>query len=441
MFVCIFDANKLRRFNYIIMDISVVVLLVGLLIFGSFFFNRIFSSLRVPSALFFIIVGVIIGFYVDPNLYFGDIGGAFAALTLNVIIYHVGKRFNFKNIKTVPTRALPFTLLNVFFTIIFIAGAARFIGKMDWTASLFLAFILSGTSSVIILPIAQSLKLKDKSRKTLAYESVFTDVVCIVGGLIFFEYIMHGGNATVGVSGQVAESILFGLLSGVIAGVLWVLVLISMKQVTHTMFASLAFILIIFGASTLIGFNGGFAVLAFGIMAGNIDHNLFKKWFATGMTDKAKEYSSNENHFLEEVILLIQTYFFVYMGMMLEYYSTLVFLIALVLMVILVLLRWVSVRAFASKGIDYKERIIMSVLLPKGIIPAVMATFAFEMGINEGVKIMQFAYAIIIISLFVSSVLIAIARKDPEYFGRVKNKMLSHSKSDKDVDNNPPEEN
>jgi NhaP-type Na+/H+ or K+/H+ antiporter len=423
------------------MDIAVVVLLVGLLIFGSFFFNRIFSSLRIPSALFFIVVGVVIGFYVDTDLYFGDVGGAFAALTLNVIIYHVGKRFNFRNIRTVPTRALPFTLLNVFFTIVLIAGAARFIGKMDWTASLFLAFILSGTSSVIILPIAHALKLKDKSRKTLAYESIFTDIICIVGGLIFFEYIIHGGETSTAVSGKVAESVLFGLLSGVIAGVLWVLVLISMRRVTHTMFASLAFILIIFGASTLIGFNGGFAVLAFGIMAGNIDHNLFKGWFTSGMRDKAKEYTLNEKHFFDEVILLIQTYFFVYMGMMLEYYSTLVFLIALILMVSLVLLRWVSVRAFVSRGIDYKERIIMSVLLPKGIIPAVMATFAFEMGLNGGLEIMQYAYAIIIISLFVSSVLIAIARKDPEYFGRVKDKMLNHGKTDKDDDNNPTEEN
>lgn len=133
----------------------------------------------------------------------------------------------------------------------------------------------------------------------------------------------------------------------------------------------------------------------------------------------------------DEIILLIQTYFFVYMGMMLEYYSTLVFLVALVLMIILVLLRWVSVRAFASKGIDYKERIIMSVLLPKGIIPAVMATFAFEMGLYQGLEIMQYAYAIIIISLFVSSILIAIARKDPEYFGRMKDRMLKSGRNEK----------
>lgn len=413
------------------MDIPVVVLLVGLLIFGSFFFNRIFSSLSIPSALFFIVVGIVIGFYIDPELYFGDIGGSFAALTLNVIIYLVGKRFNFRNIKTVPTRALPYTLLNVFFTIVLISGAAHFIGKMDWTAALFLGFILSGTSSVIIVPIVQALKLKDKSRKTLTYESVFTDVICLIGGLIFFEYIVHSQETGASTTGMVAESILFGLLSGVIAGVLWVLVLISMKRVKNTMFASLAFILIIFGASTELGFNGGFAVLAFGMMAGNIDQNPFKRWFPQRMTDKAIEYTTNEKNFFDEVILLIQTYFFVYMGMMLEYYSTLVFLVALVLMIILVLLRWVSVRAFASKGIDYKERIIMSVLLPKGIIPAVMATFAFEMGLYQGLEIMQYAYAIIIISLFVSSILIAIARKDPEYFGRMKDRMLKSGRSEK----------
>jgi potassium/hydrogen antiporter len=225
-------------------------------------------------------------------------------------------------------------------------------------------------------------------------------------------------------SGLVAESVLIGILFGLVAGILWVVVLISMHKVKNTMFASLAFILILFGTSELIGFNGGFAVLTFGIMSGNLDQKPFNKWFSQKMAEKAREYSSNEQHFFDEISFLIQTYFFVYMGMQLENYSLLVFLICLIVVVGLVFLRWVSVKAFTSKQIDYKERLIMSILLPKGIIPAVMVTFAYETGLAMGLEIMQYGYAVIIISLFVSSVLILIAQKDPMYF----NRMLKHHK-------------
>jgi NhaP-type Na+/H+ or K+/H+ antiporter len=414
------------------MDIPVVVLFVGILIFASFYLNKFFVNMKVPGALFFILVGIILGLFIDKNRCFGHVGGAFAALTLNVIIYMVGKRFDFKNIRRVPSRSLPFSLFNVIITLILVSGVARFVGDMDWISSLFLGFVVSGTSSIIIVPISYMLKLKDESRKTLIYESLITDVICLVGGLIFFEFIFHNTNGDFPLAASVSKSVLLGLFSGVVAGFLWVFVLMSMKQMKHTMFASLAFILMLFGASELLGFNGGFSVLAFGIMAGNINQRPFNKWIPKRMTENAKEHTKNEKDFFEEIITLIQTYFFVYMGMQMEYYNAWVFLIALILMVVIVFMRWVSTKMFASKGTDYKERLIVSVLIPKGIIPAVMVTFAFEMGLDGGLKIMQYGYAIIIISLLVSSILITIARKDPMYFDRIKNKVLSTGKQKED---------
>ncbi|MFW5767919.1 MAG: cation:proton antiporter, partial [Bacteroidota bacterium] len=229
----------------------------------------------------------------------------------------------------------------------------------------------------------------------------------------------------------VAKSVLLGVVSGLIAGALWMLVLRSLKHVNNTMFSSLAFILMLFGASELVGFSGGFAVLTFGIMSGNINHKPFKNWFTEKMTEKARDYTINEEGFFEELLMLIQAYFFVYMGMQLEYYSTWVFLIALILVVIFALLRWVSIKTFSSKGLDYKEMIIMSVLSPKGIIPAVLVTLAYEMGVIDGLQIMQYGYSIIIVSLIVGAILVSIARKDPSYFSRMGSRMLNTGKQSK----------
>lgn len=410
------------------MDIPVVILLLGILVFASFYFNRFFLKLRIPSALFFIISGIIIGYFVNEEKYFGDIGGAFAAITLNVIIYMTGKRFNFKNIRKVSGNSLFFSLFNLIVVLILVTFATRFIAQMSWISSLFLGFVLSGTSSVLIVPIVKALKLKDKSRKIIIYESLLTDVICLTGGLIFLQFISHKQLGNYPLAGYVAKSVLLGILSGFIAGVLWMTVLRTLKYVNNTMFASLAFILILFGASELIGFNGGFAVLAFGLMSGNINHYPFKNWFTEAVAKKARDYTINEQSFFDELLMLIQAYFYVYMGMQMEYYNTWVFLIALILVGIFALLRWVSIKLFAAKDIDYKEMIIMSVLSPKGIIPAVLVTLAFEMGVNDGLEIMQYGYSIIIVSLIVGSVLVSIALKDPMYFSRVGSKMLNSGK-------------
>lgn len=413
------------------MDIPVVILLLGILIFGSFYFNRFFISLRIPSALFFIVAGIVIGFFVEDDMVWGNLGGTFAAITLNVIVYMVGKRFNFKNLRRVPGNSPGFSVFNIVVGLTLVTLVARFVANMEWVSSIFLGFVVSGTSSVLIVPIVQALKLKEKSRKILIYESLLTDIICLVGGLIFLGFIRHTQLGNTPLAGFVAKSVLLGVVSGLIAGALWMLVLRSLKHVNNTMFSSLAFILMLFGASELVGFSGGFAVLTFGIMSGNINHKPFKNWFTEKMTEKARDYTINEESFFEELLMLIQAYFFVYMGMQLEYYSTWVFLIALILVVIFALLRWVSIKTFSSKGLDYKEMIIMSVLSPKGIIPAVLVTLAYEMGVIDGLQIMQYGYSIIIVSLIVGAILISIARKDPSYFSRVGSRMLNTGKQSK----------
>ncbi|HKK67184.1 MAG TPA: putative sulfate exporter family transporter, partial [Bacteroidales bacterium] len=426
---------------YEVMDIPIVILLLGILVFASFYFNRFFIRFRIPSALFFILVGIVLGLFVNEKRYFGDLGGAFAAITLNIIVYMVGKRFNFKNLKRVPGNSLMFSLFNVIVGLVLVTFAARFIAHMEWVSSIFLGFVISGTSSVLIVPIVHALKLREKSRKILIYESLLTDIICLIGGLIFLDFIWHTQLGNVPLSGFVAKSVLLGIASGLIAGALWMFVLRTLKDVNNTMFASLAFILILYGASELIGFNGGFSVLTFGIMSGNINHKPFKNWFTEKMTEKARNYTLNEQGFFEELLMLIQAYFFVYMGMKLEYYSTGVFLVALILVVIFALMRWVSIQAFSAKNLDYKEKIIMSVLSPKGIIPAVLVTLAFEMGVIDGLEIMQYGYAIIIVSLLVGSILVTIARKDPSYFSRVSGRMLNPGKHNQDDLQNTSESN
>lgn len=414
------------------MDLPISVLILGLLIFSSYFLNKVFAVLRIPSALLLILAGWVIGLFFDQADYFGQLGGPFAAIALNVLIYIVGKRFNMKNLKRVPRFSLVFTLFNVLLCFILFSLAGHYMLKLSWLSAVFTAIVMCGTSSLIIFPIIQKLRLKERSRKIMIYESLLTDMFCLTGGLIMLEWMQIDTASDANTTLMLLRNILIGVLVGSLAGITRGSFMKFTGTARSSIFASLGYILVLYGLSELLGFNGGFAVLCFGIISGNLDHMPASRIFPENMKKRARIYAKNERGFFEELIQIIQVAFFIYLGMQLEYYSAGVILTAILLVVLLVVVRWLAVHLFVAKQMEKSEILIMSILSPKGIIPAVLATMAWEMGSAEGMDIMQFGYMVILVSLLVNTILIAIARKDPQYFDRIRNKIFKPNEQKED---------
>lgn len=77
-----------------------------------------------------------------------------------------------------------------------------------------------------------------------------------------------------------------------------------------------------------------------------------------------------------------------------------------------------NVSLFVSKCIPKHERTIMSVMGPKGLVPAVLASLPLQRGLPNGEVILDLGYSIVLFSIVICSLLVFILTLNPHLFSR-----------------------
>jgi NhaP-type Na+/H+ or K+/H+ antiporter len=276
--------------------------------------------------------------------------------------------------------------------------------------------IVGGTSAAVVVPILNQLKLGKKAGTVLLLESAFSDVLCLIVGLAALEA-MKAGTLEIGsIMNTIWKSFLFAALIGIGAGLIWSLLLNLVRELKNSMFTTLAFVFLVYGIIESLSLNGGIGAISFGIVLGNANSlgntNVWKKVFrfdAAGL-------NNHEQNFYSEIVFILQTYFFVYVGVMIEFGSVSIYLLTILLMSMILLTRPLGVRWFVRKEVSVSDRTIMSIMSPKGLVPAVLASIPLQLGMSSGQTIAELGYSIVLISIVVSSILIMIGSKDPLAF-------------------------
>jgi cell volume regulation protein A len=78
-----------------------------------------------------------------------------------------------------------------------------------------------------------------------------------------------------------------------------------------------------------------------------------------------------------------------------------------------------SIKLFAGKKIPGSELAIMSIMTPKGLVAAVLASIPMQQNLAFGDKIMDLGYSIVLLSIVICSVLVIILSKDPLFIKKV----------------------
>ena len=63
----------------------------------------------------------------------------------------------------------------------------------------------------------------------------------------------------------------------------------------------------------------------------------------------------------------------------------------------------------------------MSIMSPKGLVPAILASIPIQMGITGGEEIQSLAYAVVLLSILICGILVIILSNDPLAIGYLKN--------------------
>lgn len=380
---------------------SVLIALAAIVIV-SYLFNLLAKKTRVPSVLMLLGTGIILGAFgkyfdfpqpnVQPSLeILGSIG-------LIMIVLEAALDLEFsKDRRSLVGRSFILTLLEMGFTVFFLAGLFHVGMDAPWENAILYAVPLSILSSAIVIPSIEYFK-KDL-KEFMIYQSTFSDIL----GIMLFYFLVEGFENP---SGNATEWLLqFGWSFGisVIVSAVFSYLLVIMLQNIKTqlkLFLLISALILLYAVGKLLHLSSLLVILIFGMILNN------PQLFFPGRLRrllKANIVSSLLKDFkliTRETAFIVRTFFFVVFGYSIDLSSLgnpLVIFFAVLSLIGIYQIRKVSVLWTVKN-----PSTLLNYLAPRGLI-----TILLFYAIPANMSIDQFDNGILLYIILVSSSIMA----------------------------------
>ena len=398
-------------------QIGLTIAIIGLLIFTAHLFSEIFSRKRIPDVLFLIIIGLLIGpvfHWLSPES-LGNAGSLFSGITLVTILFESGTQLRFTALKDSFRGALRLTALNFVLSAVAIWLVGWLILELDPIVSMILGCMLGGTASAVVIPIVRQMHMSEKPAIMLILEAAIGNVFSIVLALALMQAIKSRHVEFGAILGDIFSSFILATVMGLFGAIFWALILDKVRNIKYSILTTPAFVFIIYGINEWMGFSGAIAALAFGIGMANID-SIYNAWLKKFIKKVPVNLNETERSLFSELVLLLKTFFFIYVGISIQLKQWQPIIIGLGISILLFIIRIPAVRFAISKkeGIPEKEVVFMSALNPKGLTAAVLATQAiiYIPEMETALFVRNIVFAVILFSIVINSILIPLIDKE-----------------------------
>ena len=398
-------------------EIGLTIAIIGLLIFTAHLFSEIFSRKRIPDVLFLIIIGLLIGpvfHWLSPES-LGNAGSLFSGITLVTILFESGTQLRFSALKESFKGALKLTALNFILSAVVIWLVGWLVLKLDPAVSMILGCMLGGTASAVVIPIVRQMRMSEKPAIMLILEAAIGNVFSIVLALALMQAVQSKHLEFGAILGDIFSSFILATVMGLLGAIFWALILDQIRNIKYSILTTPAFVFIIYGLNEWMGFSGAIAALAFGIGLANID-GIYNAWLKKFITKVPVNLNETERSLFSELVLLLKTFFFIYVGISIQLKRWEPIAIGLGISILLFIVRIPAVRFAISKkeGIPEKELVFMSALNPKGLTAAVLATQAliYIPDTEKALFVRNIVFAVILFSIVINSILIPVIDKE-----------------------------
>lgn len=356
-------------------------LLGGLLVLA-YLANRFSRRTRVPDVVVLLVCGMLLGpvlHWIDAAR-FPDVMRGVGTLALILILFAAGLELNLRRALKQFMAGMVLAVLSYGLTFGCVAYfSIRWLG-MHTMPALLVAAPLACISGSIVLPILDQLDLRHDLKTTLVIEAAFGDGLGALGvsvllGLVGGHTATQSGGAILGgVFALFLFKFFLAFVIGVVAGVLWVKLLphISDKQFWQVL--TFAAVLMVYSATNAVGGSDLFAVIVFGAtLASLLDPQNSLQEF--GFEIMAVGQSDQIHSFHSELAFLVRSFFFVLLGAMISFHGLRKQLLtSLGILAVLLVVRFVAVMCsrMAWRGTSSREREFATLLIPRGLITAVL---------------------------------------------------------------------
>lgn len=387
-----------------------VVLAIGLFVFAAYFFKAVFDRTGAPDVLMLMVCGLLLGpllGWVTPEE-FGRAGGVLATLALVVILFESGVDLDLASLKPAMAATLTITLSTFVFTALVVAGMGWFLAGLAPMAAALLGAILAGTSSAVVIPLVQGLGVQGSTRTVLVLESALTDVLCIVAVFMLLDALTQGATTPGHVAWVFLETLFVAALIGLLAGAAWLAVLRRARRLRHGGYGSVAMCFVVYGLTERAGFSGAIAAIAFGVVLAN--GRRFAAASGVLRPGIFAAFSSREHGFLKEIIFVLKTFFFVYLGISMRIEDTAALTVGLAMVAVVFAGRHLLAAWLVERSEPARHAALVAAMAPKGLAAAVLAALPAQRGVPEGATIQAIAYAVVLFSILATALLITAQR-------------------------------
>ncbi len=393
------------------MEIAISIIFVGLLVFLAYFFSWLFSFVRIPDVLMLIAIGILIGpvFNLVHPTFLGEAGNIMVMLILVMILFEGATKLKIKSLKKAALGTLSLALISFLLTMTGVGLLLWKFANLPTISSFLIGAIVGGNAAAVVVPLIEKMKIKEESKTTLFLESGLTDVLSIVFAFAFVASFEIGRLYIDSVVFNIVKNLFMAIIIGGTSALVWSLFLNKIHDIKNSSFATLAFVFIIYGITESLGFSGLISIIICGIVLGNIPsmisslkerHKFFYAVF------HPQPLSGKETSFFSEIVFLIKIFFFVFIGISLNFENFSVLALGLLLTLFIFVIRVPSVILSLPKLTPRFDASIISVTVPRGLAAAILALIPLQKGLEGGQLIQDITYSVVFFSIFLTSVMI-----------------------------------
>ncbi|MFB6103117.1 MAG: cation:proton antiporter [Haloplanus sp.] len=351
--------------------ITLVAALIGVGVVAQILSDRF----RVPSVVFLLASGVVLGpevlGIVGPDS-FGNALSAIVGLSVAIIVFEGAFHLRIDRLREAPTATFKLVTVGAAIALVGTTLTVHYALNTEWLVASLIGALLVATGPTVIAPILGVVPVRSRVGTALETEGIVNDVTAAILAVVIFEAIIQDVHAPGELFALFTQRLGSGIVVGLaVAGIVfYALRYVDLSPGNAPQNARLLVLggaLVAYGAAEAVATEAGIAAVATaGILLGNAD----------------VPYEDEITDFKGDVTLIVLSFVFISLAALLQFEYLLalglggLLVAAVVALVIRPLLVFVST---AGDRFTRGERLFMSFVGPRGIIPASVATlFAVE---------------------------------------------------------------
>ena len=386
-------------------DVISAFTIVAAIIVVGFAGELFFKKTGVPAFIFLILMGILIGPILGllsrevilPSL------GIFAELTLLMVLFYGGMDTRFEALLKGGGRAMIQVVIYVVLSTVGIAVAVHYLLEWDIISSFIFASMVGGeTTAAVVIPLTRSLKLPEVTRTFLTLESAMNSIFSIILFFAFVGIYQTGAADWQQTFQTVASNFSVGIVLGALLSVAWIVFLNRLQEGKYTYVLTLGLVFGTYAISSRLGGSGELSVLVFGVIIGN--YALLNRLSSLHLSMEPLQ--GRLRAFQEEISFLMETLFFVFLGLtFIVTGSTLIenLDIGVIILLVLLLFRIVATTVSTSGSELSKDRGSIILMCGQGLVPATLAIIAVNDGLPHASQILNIVTYVIILTNLVTS--------------------------------------